>query len=1724
MRTSTRKLPRWLRRSSLPAIAILLGLGAALAFFRTSGEQRQANHYAQSSVMPQSWENRNAGVPPAADKMSALPPSEILQSTRISADEAIAVALNNLTPMANGFQLEHPRHLVQFTETGVQFTPRRGGPEWRWQLQRVGSASIVLQNLEPASLQPVHESQAVIRYSRGEIEEQYLLRKSSIEQQFVIPRPLELAGEDLVITGKVESAGEFEKTKNGWQWRTEQGGVTLGEVAVFDANGAALPATMQVTATETRIEVDGASLAAADYPVTIDPEIGANDFRLSDMGPDAKVIFNTHDPAVAYNSTNNEYLVVWEAFPVGIGNDKVDIHGQRLDAATGAQLGTDDFRISDMGNGDQILEAFDPAVAYNSADNEYLVVWEGDDTVNEEFEIYGQRLDAATGSEIGTDDFRLSDMGPDGDFTFDAVDPAVAYNSANNEYLVVWEGDDDDAPLVDEEFEIFGQRLDAAGAEVGTNDSRLSDMGPNGNTSFSAREPAVAYNSANNEYLVVWEGDDDTAPLVEEEFEIFGQRLDAAGAEVGTNDSRLSDMGPNGNTSFSAHEPAVAYNSANNEYLVVWEGDDNTSPLVDEEFEIFGQRLDAAGAEVGTNDFRLSDMGPNGNTSFSAHDPVVAYNSANNEYLVVWEGDDNTSPLVDEEFEIFGQRLDAAGAEVGSNDFRLSDMGPNGNTSFSANDPAVAYNSANNEYSPVWDGNDTTPFTQHEIFAQRVVAATGAETGDNDFHVSDIGPNHTSFAAFDPAMAYNSANNEYLVVWEGDDNTSPLGDGDFEIFGQRIDAASGAEVGTNDFRISDMGPDGDDDFRALDPAVAYNSANNEYLVVWQSDDDTAPLVDQELEIFGQRLDAATGAEVGTNDFCISDMGPDGNTNFHATFVSLAYNSANNEYLVVWHGDDDTAPLVDNEFEIFGQRIDAATGAEVGSNDFRISDMGPDGNTNFQASSVSLAYNSANNEYLVVWRGDDDTAPLVDNEEEIFGQRINAATGAEVGTNDFRLSDMGPDGDTNFFVITSAVAYNRSNNEYLVVWQGSDDSGLLVAFEFEIFGQRIDAATGAEVGSNDFRISDMGPDGMSNFSASDPAVTYNNLTNQYLVVWEGDDDTAPLANDEFEIFGQQIDATGAEVGDNDFRLSDMGPDGNVGFAANEPAVAYNSTANEYLVAWWGDDNTAPLTNDENEIFGQRYQGDIVAPNANAGLDQNVCSGKSVQIGGSPTGSGGNGGPYTFSWSPATGLDDPSAANPNASPGATTTYTVTVTEIATGLSNMDAMIVTVIPSPIANAGLDATIFSSQSVQIGGSPTASGGTPPYSYSWVPNNGSLDDVTASNPNASPASTTTYTVTVMDASGCTATDEVIVEVIIVKPFVFLANKVTLGLTKQNTPAGDIHSNGTLTVNKGDPSTYKSNLTAIGKITINAQNTIDGNVKSQTAISNFGTITGTKTIGAVNNEPLPSLIYSAGGLNKTVPQNGTLALAPGSYNNVILNSFSTLKLTSGDYYFTSLKFNSSTTTSAVIEINLSSGDPITLNVVSNLFLGTEVEIRLLPNGEDDSKLVTFNTKQSTAMNLGREAYLLGSFNAPNAKVTLLKNSQLRGSICAKEIVTDRDCLFLHHDSPGSLPGPGNLPKSSADDDEQPVTSYELQQNYPNPFNPTTTISFALPEAGEVSLAIYNLNGQLVKKLVAGEMNAGRHNVLWDATNARGERVASGVYLYIIKAANFTARRKLVLMK
>ncbi len=87
------------------------------------------------------------------------------------------------------------------------------------------------------------------------------------------------------------------------------------------------------------------------------------------------------------------------------------------------------------------------------------------------------------------------------------------------------------------------------------------------------------------------------------------------------------------------------------------------------------------------------------------------------------------------------------------------------------------------------------------------------------------------------------------------------------------------------------------------------------------------------------------------------------------------------------------------------------------------------------------------------------------------------------------------------------------------------------------------------------------------------------------------------------------------------------------------------------------------------------------------------------------------------------------------------------------------------------------------------------------------------------------------------------------------------------------------------------------------------------------------------------------------------------------------------------------------------------------------------------------------------------------------------------------------------------------------TEYGLAQNYPNPFNPVTKINYELPVSGKVTLKIYSLLGKEIATLVNDNMDAGRYTVSFN-----GADLASGMYFYKITAGNFTAVKKMVLIK
>lgn len=107
----------------------------------------------------------------------------------------------------------------------------------------------------------------------------------------------------------------------------------------------------------------------------------------------------------------------------------------------------------------------------------------------------------------------------------------------------------------------------------------------------------------------------------------------------------------------------------------------------------------------------------------------------------------------------------------------------------------------------------------------------------------------------------------------------------------------------------------------------------------------------------------------------------------------------------------------------------------------------------------------------------------------------------------------------------------------------------------------------------------------------------------------------------------------------------------------------------------------------------------------------------------------------------------------------------------------------------------------------------------------------------------------------------------------------------------------------------------------------------------------------------------------------------------------------------------------------------------------------------------------------------------------------------------------------------DMTDANSDDDELlPSYATALKANYPNPFNPTTTIAFDMAKEGHVSIDIFNVKGQHVKRIADSIFEAGRRSVVWQGTDENGRNVSSGIYFYKMTTEGYSATKKMILMK
>ena len=123
------------------------------------------------------------------------------------------------------------------------------------------------------------------------------------------------------------------------------------------------------------------------------------------------------------------------------------------------------------------------------------------------------------------------------------------------------------------------------------------------------------------------------------------------------------------------------------------------------------------------------------------------------------------------------------------------------------------------------------------------------------------------------------------------------------------------------------------------------------------------------------------------------------------------------------------------------------------------------------------------------------------------------------------------------------------------------------------------------------------------------------------------------------------------------------------------------------------------------------------------------------------------------------------------------------------------------------------------------------------------------------------------------------------------------------------------------------------------------------------------------------------------------------------------------------------------------------------------------------------------------------------------------TIVGESEVADPNLFFLGHDTIS-----GVITTATGVAEAAPA-AFSVAQNAPNPFNPTTTISFNLVDAGNVSIEVYNVAGQNVDTIVDGFMDAGSHSVVWDAS-----AFSAGVYFYTVKSGGLSSTMKMTLLK
>jgi len=552
-------------------------------------------------------------------------------------------------PTPRRITLEHPLFRVGYSSQGVSFAPSGGDLTWSWQLSGLSG----LANIPLTGISPVAEDKNV-SYNRGILTEHYLFKTNLIEQQFTLSTAEGLHG-DLVIEGQIAANGDFSPVEGGWRWSRKDQHLFLGDVTVYDARGNLLEATMTVTATSSRIVVPFQALRHATFPVTIDPQIGPDDFVLHNTAP------KSYQPRMVYNTATDAFFAVWTNYQGSGLPRNENIHGA---AFTRAQIVASPSLVDQFCDYPSFLVSGTPPanaglnssatradVAFSG--DKHLVVWE--DYRGSTSSTREVKIQLTTGTAVSGDTTALFK-----DVVFvstygQAHYPAVAGN--NTAFLVTCVAGK--TSLSPASYSVAGQFIDPAGTPVAGylpifNDAAEFtdvDVDARGDGNFalvastlntihygwaSATEMvstgkltaagqigsvAVAAGKDNSSALLVWS-------------ELSGTGADAKYIIMGNIAGKTFQISPA--NQYSAGQPAVAYNPDTDSWLVVWQASPSLGPTSGT--MIWGCEVSAAGTPG--QEFPLSKQS---RTSVS---PTVAYDEDLDEFWIAWSGGGNKDQLL----------------------------------------------------------------------------------------------------------------------------------------------------------------------------------------------------------------------------------------------------------------------------------------------------------------------------------------------------------------------------------------------------------------------------------------------------------------------------------------------------------------------------------------------------------------------------------------------------------------------------------------------------------------------------------------------------------------------------------------------------------------------------------------------------------------------------------------------------------------------------------------------------------------------------------------------------------------------------------------------------------------------------------------------------------------------------------------------------------------------